>query len=125
MSRVLVVLMFAWLVAPAAGHAQSPAAAALADLAGSDAARREAAVKLGNQADAGAVPVVEEALQKEPNRWVRQALAEALAMIRLAHGDGSVRAAAATTLGTLHAQNALPALRRLAADTGAGAPERA
>ena len=236
MSRVLVVLTIAWLVAPATGHAQSPAApalaAALADLAGTDAGRREAAVttlgktgdpkwlaflaalregsvyarkpggrleivvggtkstrgdqdvieiftaydraplgtvpladltevaadrvlrlvikpfldadetrvqlrdpdpavrqgaavKLGNQADAGAVPVVEEALQKEPNRWVRQALAEALAMIRLAHGDGPVRAAAATALGNLHAQNALPALRRAAADPGAGAPERA
>jgi len=235
MLRFLVVLVFAWLVAPAAGHAQSPAApalaAALADLAGTDAGRREAAVttlgktgdpkwlaflaalregsvyarkaggrleivvggtkstrgdqdvieifaaydrtslgtvplgdlsevaadrvlrlvikpfldadetrvqlrdpdpsvrqgaavKLGNQADAGAVPVVEEALQKGPNRWVRQALAEALAMIRLAHGDGPVRASAATALGNLHAQNALPALRRVAADTGAGAPER-
>jgi urea transport system permease protein len=236
MSRVLVVLTIAWLVAPAAGHAQSPAtpalAAALADLAGNDASRREAAVttlgktgdpkwltflaalregsvyarkpggrleivvggtkstrgdqdvievfaaydhtplgtvplsdltevgadralrlvikpfldadetrvqlrdpdpavrqgaavKLGNQADAGAVPLVEEALQKEQDRWVRQGLAEALAMIRLANGDGSVRTAAATTLGTLHAQNALPALRRLAADGSAGAPERA
>ena len=236
MSRVLVVLTIAWLVAPATGHAQSPAApalaAALADLAGTDAGRREAAVttlgktgdpkwlaflaalregsvyarkpggrleivvggtkstrgdqdvieifaaydrtplgtvplgdltevaadrvlrlvikpfldadetrvqlrdpdpavrqgaavKLGNQADAVAVPVVEEALQKEPYRWVRQALAEALAMIRLAHGDGSARVAAATALGNLHAQNALPALRRVAADPGAGAPERA
>jgi urea transport system permease protein len=236
MSRILVVLTIAWLVAPATGHAQSPTApalaAALADLAGTDAARREAAVttlgktgdpkwlaflgalregsvyarkpggrlelvvggtkstrgeqdvieifaaydraplgtvpladltevaadralrlvikpfldadetrvqlrdpdpavrggaavKLGNQADAGAVPIVEEALGKEPDRWVRQALAEALAMIRLAHGDGAARAAAATALGSLHAQNALPALRRLAADTSAGAPERA
>src|SRR6266542_4269397 len=232
MSRALVVLVFAWLVAPAAGHAQSPAAAALVDLAGTDADKRAAAVttlgqtgdpkwlaflaalregsvyarkpggrleivvggtkstrgdqdvieifaaydraplgtvpladltevgadralrlvikpfldadetrvqlrnpdpavrqgaavKLGNQADAGAVPVVEEALRKEPDRWVRQALAEALAMIRLAHGDGSARAAAATALGNLHAQNALPALRRLAADTSAGAPEQA
>jgi len=236
MVRVLVVLTIAWLVAPATGHAQSPAApalaAALADLAGTDAAKREtavttlgktgnpkwlaflgalregsvyarkpggrleivvggtkstrgdqdvieifgaydraplgtvpltdltevgadralrlvikpfldadetrvqlrdpdpsvrrgAAVKLGNQADPGAVAVVEDALQKEPDRWVRQALAEALAMIRLAHGDGASRAAAATALGNLHAQNALPALRRLAADTGAGAPERA
>jgi len=40
MLRILVVLAFAWLSAPAAGHAQSPfapvAAAALADLAGDD-----------------------------------------------------------------------------------------
>src|SRR6266540_549951 len=52
MSRVLVVLVFAWLVAPAAGHAQSPAAAALVDLAGTDADKREAAVTtLGQTGD--------------------------------------------------------------------------
>jgi len=86
--------------------------------------RRGAAVKLGNQADARAAPVVEEALGKEQDRWVRQALAEALASIRLASGDGPTRAAAARALGGLHAQNALPALLRLAADAGAGAAER-
>jgi urea transport system permease protein len=89
------------------------------------AVRQGAAVKLGNQADAGSVPVVEAALRKEGDRWVRQALAEALAMIRLVHGDGPTREAAATTLGSLHAQNALPALRRLAADPEAGPAERA
>ena len=56
MFRVLVVLTIAWLVAPATGHAQSPPApalaAALADLAGTDAGKREAAVTtLGKTGD--------------------------------------------------------------------------
>src|SRR5438128_3682704 len=73
--------------------------------------RRGAAVKLGNQAEATAAPVVHEALGKESDPWVRQALAEALAMIRLTSGDAPARATAARALGGLHAQNALPALR--------------
>jgi urea transport system permease protein len=89
------------------------------------AARRGAAVKLGNQADPGALALVEQALATEQDRWVRQDLAEARAMIRLATGDAPTRVAAATALGTLHAQNALPALRRLAGDAGASGEERA
>ena len=84
--------------------------------------RRGAAVKLGNQAAAGAAPVVEDALTKEGDRWVRHALAEALALIRLANGDGAQRAAQA--LGELHSESALPALQRLAADTAAAPAER-
>jgi urea transport system permease protein len=86
--------------------------------------RRGAAVKLGNQADAAAAPIVETALAKEGNPWVRHALAEALALIRLAHGDAATRAAAATTLGGLHSLSAEPALKRLEADAGASAAER-
>jgi urea transport system permease protein len=89
------------------------------------AVRLGAAVKLGNQADAGAAAVVEEALKGEGDRWVRHALAEALGLIRLTHGDGPARVAGAAALGALHSQNALPALLRLAADPGAGAAERA
>src|SRR5262245_5930913 len=56
MSRVFIVLTIAWLAAPSAGHAQSPgspeAVVALADLAGTDAAKREAAVTtLGKTGD--------------------------------------------------------------------------
>ena len=58
------------------------------------AVRRGAAVKLGNQADAATAAVVEAALAREPDRWVRRALAEALALIRLAHGAPEARAAA-------------------------------
>ncbi|MGH7355239.1 MAG: urea ABC transporter permease subunit UrtB [Candidatus Rokuibacteriota bacterium] len=86
--------------------------------------RRGAAVKLGNQAEAAAAPVVEAALEKEGDRWVRHALAEALGLIRLAHGSSEQRVAAARTLGGLHSESAVPALRRLAADTGASPDER-
>ncbi|MBI2215731.1 MAG: urea ABC transporter permease subunit UrtB [Candidatus Rokubacteria bacterium] len=81
------------------------------------AVRRGAAVKLGHQADPGALPLVEEALARETDRWTRHALAEARALIGLAHGDAAARVEAAQALGGLHATSALPALRRLA--TGA------
>jgi len=91
------------------------------------AVRRGAAVKLGNQAEAGAAPVVEAALEREADRWVRHALREALALIRLANGNPAQRADAARTLGELHSESARPALERLVADTGAspGAREAA
>jgi urea transport system permease protein len=88
------------------------------------AVRRGAAVKLGNQAEAGAVATVEAALQTETDRWVRHALAEALASIRLAHGSRDERVAAAHTLGEIHSAGAREALGRLAADPGASAAER-
>jgi urea transport system permease protein len=87
-------------------------------------ARRGAALKLGYQADAGAAAMVEAALAKETNMRVRQALAEALALIRLAHGDAAVRVLAAQSLGALHSFDGVSALERLAADPGASAPER-
>ena len=86
--------------------------------------RRGAAVQLGNQAEAATIPIVEAALMREADPWVRHALAEALALTRLAHGDAADRAAAAGTLGSLHALSAVPALRRLEADAGASAAER-
>ncbi|HEV8143320.1 MAG TPA: urea ABC transporter permease subunit UrtB [Methylomirabilota bacterium] len=96
-----------------------------AQLASPDAeARRGAAVKLGHQADAGAAPVVEAAIAKETSALVRHALQEALAMIRLAHGDPSARVLAAQTLGGLHSFDAVPALQKLAADAAASPAER-
>ncbi len=86
--------------------------------------RTGAAVKLGRQADAGAAATVEAALAREPDAWVRHALAEALALIRLAHGDAATRVAAANALGALHSLDAVPALERLAADGAASASER-
>src|SRR5207253_9582328 len=74
-----------------------------AQLASPDAeTRRGAAVKLGHQADAGAAAVVEAAIAREPVERVRHALREALALIRLAHGEAAVRILAAQSLGTLH-----------------------
>jgi urea transport system permease protein len=86
--------------------------------------RRGAAVKLGHQADAGAAAVVEAAIAKETVPNVRHALEEALALIRLAHGDAAVRVLAAQSLGGLHSFDAVPSLQRLAADTSASRAER-
>jgi urea transport system permease protein len=55
---------------------------------------------------------------------VRHALQEALALIRLAHGEPAVRVLAAQSLGHLHSFDAVPALTRLAADAGASHAER-
>jgi urea transport system permease protein len=87
--------------------------------------RRGAAIKLGNQAAAGTAPVVEAALRKETDRWAHHALAEALALIKLANGTGDERADAAHTLGALHSESAVPALQRLAGDAGSTPAERA
>jgi urea transport system permease protein len=87
--------------------------------------RRGAALKLGRQAEASAAPIVREALGREQDAWARRGLREALALIELAHGDPAARAAAARTLGGLHSQDAVPALTRLAGDTGAGPEARA
>ena len=87
-------------------------------------ARRGAAVKLGHHADAGAAPVVEAAIAKETVPNVRHALEEALALIRLTHGDAAVRVLAAQSLGGLHSFDAVPALQRLAADPNASRAER-
>jgi len=81
-------------------------------------------MKLGHQAAAGAAPVVEAAIKKEAVPAVRHALEEALALIRLAHGDAAVRILAAQSLGALHSSDAVPALQKLAADTGASPAER-
>ena len=80
------------------------------------AVRRGAAIKLGNQADARSAAVIEEALGKESDRWVRHALAEALALVRLTSAEPRARAQAARALGDLHSTTALPALRMLAGD---------
>ncbi len=100
----------------------SEADAQLAD--GDPAVRAGAAVKLANAGNAAAVPVLEAALKKETVPWVRQALDEALALLRLAASDASTRILAAQALGALHSANALPALRRLADDAGASDRER-
>jgi urea transport system permease protein len=87
--------------------------------------RRGAAVKLGNQADAASLPMVEAALGTEHDRWVRHSLTEARAMIHLAHGTSEERTAAARTLGAIHSANGREALGRLAVDPAASLGERA
>jgi urea transport system permease protein len=87
--------------------------------------RRGAALKLGHQADARAAPVVEAAIAKETVERVRHTLQQALALIRLAHGEPAVRILAAQSLGDLHSFDAMPALRALATDASASPAERA
>src|SRR5689334_23133824 len=87
--------------------------------------RRGAALRLGHQAAAAAAPVVEAAIEKETVPSVRHALEEALALIRLANGEGAGRILAAQSLGACHSFDAMPALQRLAADTAATPAERA
>ena len=95
-------------------------------LANADAAvRRSAAVKLGNEAAAASAAVVAAALDGEHDRWVRHALSEALALIRLAHGDAGARTEAADALGALHSSSALPALRQMAVEVTAPPEARA
>ncbi|HEY7520474.1 MAG TPA: urea ABC transporter permease subunit UrtB [Methylomirabilota bacterium] len=89
------------------------------------AVRRGAAVKLGNQADARSATVIETALASESDRWVRHALAEALALTRLSSAEPAARLEAVRALGDLHSTTALPALRALARDAGASAALRA
>ncbi len=86
--------------------------------------RRGAAMKLGHQADAAAAAVVEAAIARERVEHVRHALREALALIRLAHGEPAVRILAVQSLGDLHSFDAMPALQKLAVDAGASPAER-
>jgi urea transport system permease protein len=88
------------------------------------AVRRGAAVKLANQGDVAAAPLIEAALAREADPWVRHDLGEALAMIQLAHGDPSARILAARVLGDLHSFNAVPALQAVAAATTVSPAER-
>ena len=78
--------------------------------------RKGAATKMGNAGDPGALPALAEALAKEPDRWVRYELEQAMALIRLKAGTDGERAAAATTLGSLASADALDRLREAAAE---------
>jgi len=90
------------------------------DLSNADpATRRGAATKMGNAGDASALPVLERALTTERDRWVRFAIEEAIALIRLRSGSDAERAVAAEALGRLKSANALDRLRELSADTQA------
>jgi urea transport system permease protein len=76
--------------------------------------RRAAATDLGSLGKSIAVPWMEAALQQESDRWVRYALEESINLIRLSTAGPAVQATAATKLGELHSQNAVPMLKELA-----------
>src|SRR5687768_7867250 len=82
--------------------------------------RRSAATDLGSLGKPVAVPWMEGALQQESDRWVRYTLEESINLIKLSTADPVVQAAAATKLGELHSQNAVPMLKELA--SGASEP---
>lgn len=72
--------------------------------------RESAATKVGLYGDPEALPMLEKALKLEKNRWVRQALTEAIGLIHLFDDNPDVRRAGAVSLGKIHALNAVPTL---------------
>jgi urea transport system permease protein len=86
------------------------------------ATRRAAATKIGHTGDAASRVLLQEALAKESDRWVRFALEEGAALIRLRTGDPADRVIAAETLGGLRSANAMEPLSQLAADPQTPAP---
>ena len=92
------------------------------DLANPDpATRRAAATKMGYTGDGGTLSILETALSKESDRWVRFALQEAAALIRLRVGTETERVAAAQALGRLRSANAMEPLYQIAGDSQAPA----
>ncbi len=75
--------------------------------------RRSAATDLGMLGKPVAIPWLEQAAVREPNRWVRYTMEEAAQLLKLASDDPATKMAAATRLGELRSQNALPALKEL------------
>jgi urea transport system permease protein len=80
--------------------------------------RRSAATDLGSQGNPVAVPWLEAALEREPNRWVRYNIEEAINLIKLMSEEPKLRANAIRKLGELRSQSALPALKELAKASG-------
>ncbi|MDP9131945.1 MAG: urea ABC transporter permease subunit UrtB [Nitrospirota bacterium] len=84
------------------------------DLASPDAdRRRSAATDLGTSGRAVAIPWLEAAAGSESHHWVRYAMDESTQLLKLASDDPVVKAQAATKLGELRSQNAVPALKEL------------
>jgi urea transport system permease protein len=90
--------------------------------------RRAAATDLGTLGLPAAIPWLEHAAAREPNRWVRYTMEESAHLLKLASGDSAAQAAAVVKLGELRSLNALPALKefaRAAADPGATDAQKA
>jgi urea transport system permease protein len=86
------------------------------------AVRRAAATKMAYTGGAAILELLVAALPKESDRWVRFALEEGAAMIRLRLGDPAERVVAAETLGRLRSANAMEPLYQIAGDPQAPAP---
>ena len=86
------------------------------------AARRAAATKMAYTGDTATLKLLQDALPKETDRWVRFALEEGAALILLRLGDPAERVIAAETLGRLRSANASEPLYQIAGDPQAPAP---
>lgn len=75
--------------------------------------RRSAATDLGTLGKPIAISWLEQAAAQEPSRWVRYTMEESAQILKLASDDTHMKVAAATKLGELRSQNAVPALREL------------
>jgi urea transport system permease protein len=78
-------------------------------------ARMSAAIKMGADRAVESIPLLEEALKLEKDRWVRQVIDEAIQMIRLTDPDAAVRLAAVRRLGELDGSNGVPFLKQMVA----------
>ncbi|MDA2909937.1 urea ABC transporter permease subunit UrtB [Nitrospiraceae bacterium AH_259_D15_M11_P09] len=76
--------------------------------------RRAAARDLGVRGSQEALPLLEMALERESDQWVRYDLEEAINLINLDHTNPQVRLEAITKLGELRSASALPILEELA-----------
>ena len=75
--------------------------------------RRSAAADLGSSGRTAALPWLETAAATESHRWVRYAMDESAQLLRLASEDPTAKTLAATKLGEMRSQNAVPALKEL------------
>jgi urea transport system permease protein len=78
--------------------------------------RRDAVTKLGQEQNADYIPYFEARLAPEKHPEVRKALAEAIALTKIASEDAAVRVAAVKELGTLRSINSLSFLQNLKAE---------
>ena len=74
--------------------------------------RRSAAADWGSAGNTWAIPWLDAAASKEPNKWVRYAMEESAALLKLASGDPSIHTAAVEKLGELYSQNAVPSMKQ-------------
>jgi urea transport system permease protein len=75
--------------------------------------RRSAATDLGTSGRPAAIPWLEAAAVNESHRWVRYAMEESALLLHLASDNPTVKQQAASKLGDMRSQNAVPALKEL------------
>jgi urea transport system permease protein len=76
-------------------------------------ARKSAAGRMGEDRSPDSIPLLQAAMTQEKDRWVRQAMDEAIQMIRLTDPAPEVRKEAAIRLGQISAFNAVPQLKAM------------